>query len=183
VEEMVNHLVEFPLGLHCLIIYPDLVTLREFYTCYIEKQIEGKNCIVLLNPFYETESSAKTAFSDSHKAIDVHNYESTESLIINDSLKEYFEQSNPMNSKKKLLEHASRNGKDGLLVIADMGPYFFKMNYNKLLEYESSLPSSFGTSMSGLCVYNQLDFNRLTEEQRLELAEAHSLTLKLERHN
>jgi hypothetical protein len=87
-----------------------------------------------------------------------------------------------MNSKKKLLEHASRNGMDGLVVIADMGPYFFKVKYNKLVEYELSLPSSFGTSMSGLCIYHQLDFNRLSGEQRLELAEAHSLTLGLERH-
>jgi hypothetical protein len=180
---MVKQLSEFPQGLHCLMIYPDIITLREFYTCYIKKQIEEKNRIVLFNPFYETVSSVRRAFSDSHKAIDAKQYESTESFIINDSLKEYFEQSNPMNSKKKVLEHATRNGKDGLVVIADMGPYFFKQNHDKLLEYELSLPTSFGTSMSGLCVYHQLDFNRLSEEQRLELAEAHSLTLKLERHN
>ena len=60
-------------------------------------------------------------------------YESTESLIINDSLNEYFGQKNPMDSKKKLLEQANRKGKDGLLIIADMGPYFFKMNLDKLL--------------------------------------------------
>ena len=100
---MVNYLAEYPLGLHCLIIYPDLVTFREFYTCYIQKQIEGKNRVVLLNPFYETVSSSRKAFSGSHKAIDAHKYESTESLIIIDSLKEYFEQSNPMNSKKSYL--------------------------------------------------------------------------------
>jgi hypothetical protein len=182
VEDMVKQLSEFPHGLHCSMIYPDLITLREFYTSYIKKQIEEKNRIVLLNPFYETVSSVRRAFSDSHKAIDANQYESTESLIINDSLKEYFEQSNPMNSKKKLLEHASRNGKDGLVVIADMGPYLFKQNHDKLLEYESSLPSSFGTSMSGLCIYHQLDYNRLSEEQKRELAHAHSLTLKLERH-
>ncbi|CAN5875404.1 hypothetical protein BH23THE1_BH23THE1_20490 [soil metagenome] len=183
VEDMVKQLSEFPQGMHCLMIYPDLITLREFYTSYIKKQIEEKNRVVLLNPFYETVSSVRRAFSDSHKAIDPKQYESTESFIINDSLKEYFEQSNPMNSKKKLLEHATRNGKDGLVVIADLGPYFFKMNHDKLLEYESSLPSSFGTSMSGLCIYHQLDFNRLSKEQKRELAGAHSLTLKLERHN
>ena len=179
---MVNELLESPHGLHCLIIYPDLITLREFYTGYIQKQIEEKNRVILFNPFYETVASVRRAFSDSHKAIDVNKYESTESLIINDSLNEYFGQSDPMDSKKKLLEHANRKGKDGLLVIADMGPYFFKMNLDKLLEFELSLPSSFDTSLSGLCIYHQLDFNRLSEEQRRELTENHSLTLKLERH-
>jgi hypothetical protein len=182
VEDMVKQLSEFPQGLHCLMIYPDIITLREFYTCYIKKQIEEKNRIVLFNPFYETVSSIRRAFSDSHKAIDANQYERTESFIINDSLKEYFGQSNPMDSKKKLIELANRKGKDGLSVIADMGPYFFKMEYDELLEYELSLPTSFGKSMSGLCIYHHNDFNRLSEEQRQHLVEYHSIALKLESH-
>jgi hypothetical protein len=182
VEDMVNHLSDLPHGLHCLIIYPDLMTLREFYTCYIRKQIEEKKKVVLFNPFYETDSSVRRAFSDSHKVIDVNKYEKTESLIINDSLKEYFGQSNPMDSKQKLIELANRKGKDGLSVIADMGPYFFKMEYDELLEYELSLPTSFGKSMSGLCIYHHNDFNRLSEEQRQHLVEYHSIALKLESH-
>lgn len=59
--------------------------------------------MVLFNPFYETVASVRRAFSDSHKAIDANKYESTESLIINDSSKEYFGQSNPMDSKKNYL--------------------------------------------------------------------------------
>ncbi len=179
---MVKQLSEVPHGLHGLIIYPDLITFRGLYTCFIQKQIEEKNRVVLFNPFYETVASVRRAFSDSHKAIDVTKYESTESLIINDSLKEYFGQSNPLDSKIKLLEHANRKGKDGLFVIADLGPYFFKMIFNKLVEFELSLPSNFGTSLSGLCIYHQRDFNRLSEEQRRKLLEIHSLTLKLERH-
>lgn len=179
---MVNRLSESAHGLHCLIIYPDLITLREFYTYYIQKQIEEKNNAVLINPFYETVTSVRRTLSESHMSIDVNKYENTETLVINDSLKEYFGETDPMDSKKKLLELAKRMGKDGLSIIADMGPYFFKMNHDKLMEYELSLPSSFGTSLTGLCIYHQKDFTRLSDGQRQELAKNHSMILRLEKH-
>ena len=138
--------------------------------------------MVLFNPFYETVTTVRRAFCDSHKAIDVNDYENTESLIINDSLKEYFEQSDPMDSKKKLVELSKRKGKDGLSVLADMGPYFFKMNYENLLQYELSLPSSLGPSLTGICIYHKDDFNRLSEEQRQQLVKNHSMRFVLGRH-
>ena len=182
VEDMVNRLSNTTHGLHCLIIYSDLVTLREFYTCYIKAQIENKNKMVLFNPFYETISSVRRSFSNSHKAIDVNKYENTETLIINDSLNEYFGGTNSFNSKIKLLEFANRSGKEGLSVIADMGSYFFKMDYDKLVDYELSLPLYFDMPLTGLCLYHKKDFSRLSEEQRQMLVSNHAMTLKLESH-
>lgn len=73
-----------------MIIYDDLLTLREFYSYYIKIQIEEKREIVLINPFYETTDSVRETLSSGHKAIDVKKYEGKEKkLVISDSLKKY----------------------------------------------------------------------------------------------
>ncbi|WP_415309872.1 hypothetical protein [Candidatus Nitrosocosmicus sp. FF01] len=73
-----------------MIIYDDLLTLREFYSYYIKIQIEEKKEIVLINPFYETTDSVRETLSSGHKAIDVTKYEGKEKkLVISDSLKKY----------------------------------------------------------------------------------------------
>lgn len=50
-------------GLHWMLIYPNLQTFREFYTRYIQKQIDIKNEIILFNPFYETVRSVRQNLS------------------------------------------------------------------------------------------------------------------------
>ncbi|HEU5120399.1 MAG TPA: hypothetical protein VFT71_05385 [Candidatus Nitrosocosmicus sp.] len=73
-----------------MIIYDDLLTLREFYSYYIKIQIERRNEIVLINPFYETTDSVRETLSSGYKAIDVKKYEEKEKkLVISDSLKKY----------------------------------------------------------------------------------------------
>ena len=49
IEDAVNKISESKYGLHCLLIYPNLPTFRNFYTRYIKRQIDYKNEIVLLN--------------------------------------------------------------------------------------------------------------------------------------
>ena len=46
VNDAVHHMIQAEYGAHYMIIYPDLVTLRELYSNYIHKQIkENKgNC-------------------------------------------------------------------------------------------------------------------------------------------
>ena len=50
-------------GLHCLLIYRDLITLREFYSNYIQKQINDNEMIQIM-PFYETENSVREMLSN-----------------------------------------------------------------------------------------------------------------------
>ena len=50
-------------GLHCLLIYRDLTTLREFYSNYIQKQINDNEMIQIM-PFYETENSVREILSN-----------------------------------------------------------------------------------------------------------------------
>ena len=41
------------MGIHYLILYKDLATLRKFYSNYTKEQIEENNEFVLINTFYE----------------------------------------------------------------------------------------------------------------------------------
>ena len=74
-----------------MIIYPNLITLRELYSNYIHISIEDKNEIVLINPFYETVDSVRQVLSQSKHRDgtvdqDLSNYEKEKALIIADSM-------------------------------------------------------------------------------------------------
>jgi hypothetical protein len=71
-------------GLHCLLIYRDLDTLREFYSNYIQKQINDNELIQIM-PFYETENSVREILSKNWEGnLDMVKQED-KSLIIVDS--------------------------------------------------------------------------------------------------
>ena len=57
-------------GLHCLLIYRDLTTLREFYSNYVQKQINDNEMIQIM-PFYETENAVREILSKNWTA-DLH---------------------------------------------------------------------------------------------------------------
>lgn len=208
-----------------MIIYDDLMTLREFYSYYIQIQIEEKNEMVLINPFYETTDSVRATLSSGHKAIDVKRYEEKEKkLVISDSLKKYLgqkeetgaiadveeggeevadqidesEQNNSLNKKttnkakgetnhwwadnREMIECADKIGNVGLSILADAGAFHFMRKTTELLEYECSLPKQFDLNLKAFCLYHQKDFDRLSKEQKLELANHHSRVIKIEAH-
>jgi hypothetical protein len=99
---LANQISESSLGLHSLIIYPDLTTLREFYSYYIQKQIKEKNELVFVSPFYETTDSVRHNLSKGYKTIDVNKYERQEKkLVIMDSLDKYLGQKEKDKEKDK----------------------------------------------------------------------------------
>jgi hypothetical protein len=85
-------------GTHCLMVYPDLMTLRGIYSHYTKIQLEDNNEIVLILPYYETTDMVRLALSGQDNSnnlfgfsgINVSKYEKDGSLIIMDSLKGYF---------------------------------------------------------------------------------------------
>ena len=102
VEHLANQLSESSLGLHSLIIYPDLTTLSVFYSYYIQKQIKEKNELVFVSPFYETTDSIRHNLSNGYKTIDVDKYERQEKkLLIMDSLDKYLGQKDKDKGKEK----------------------------------------------------------------------------------
>ncbi len=73
-------------GIHSLVVYEDLVRLREFYFQYVRKGIEERNEVIQLAPFYETEDSVRKVLSEGPMPIDIEKWEKAEkSLIILDS--------------------------------------------------------------------------------------------------
>lgn len=51
--------------------YPDLTTLREFYSHYIQRQVEVRNEAVKMASFYETLDSVRRTLSGVHGSMDV----------------------------------------------------------------------------------------------------------------
>lgn len=178
VNEAVNQIIQAEYCSHYLIVYPDLTTLREMYSQYIQRQIKNNNEIILINPFYETIDSVRQNLSKS--GINVSKYEKEKELVIIDSLKEYFGSQPDMLFKRSLVEYAKQNGKNGLSIIGDIGAYTHRSKHNELVDYELSLPTKFDFDMKGFCLYHQKEFNKFSDKQKQQLIEHHGKAVKIE---
>lgn len=179
-EDAVNQILNTDYGVHYLIVYPNLDTFRDFYSLCIKQQIEEKNDIVLINPFYETTDSVRKTLSDGKADLDISKYEREQSLVIIDSLKQYFGKRNDIIFKRNIAKHAKEKGKNGLFILGDVGAYPFKGRHNDLVDYELSLPTTYeNIAMKGFCLYHEKDFGRFSEEQRQKLIEHHGMDIKI----
>jgi hypothetical protein len=179
-------------GMHCLVVYPDLATLREFYSHYIQKQIEERNEAVQVYPFYETEDSVRQTLSEGHNPIDVKRLERKEgALAIVDSLMKHFGGGDgdgghvrfDMDTCKRLVDDAKTMGKSGYSILVDAGAFAYKGRTQDLMEYEMLQPSLYeDVDMKGICLYHQQDFNRLASEQKKKLAEHHGMAMRVVSH-
>ena len=203
VNETLDAIKESETGTHGLLVYPDITTLRAIYSHFTKIQLEDKNEIVLILPYYETTDVVRLVLSGSnvygnditnntveYSGIDVSRYEKEGSLVIVDSLKGYFgseagQENNTSNKNMDfmtflnvLLRHAERRGKDGVTVLADMGSFYLN-NHNsskELMRYEMSLPEKYyGKNLKGYCLYHQKDFERrFGREEQAQLLDCHS---------
>ena len=179
-NDALYHMNEAKYGAHYIIIYPNLDTMRQLYASYINKQLQENNEIVLVNPFYETTASIRQLLSQRNPDLDVSKYEKEKSLIIIDSLEEYFgKPSDGMPFKRSLAKHAKKIGKNGLSILGDIGAYPYKSRSKDLVDYESSLPVKFDLPMKGFCLYHQKDFDIFSHEQKQKLKEHHGKVLNI----
>jgi hypothetical protein len=178
VNDALEQINQAEYGAHYMIIYPDLVTLREIYSNYVLKQLEDNNETVLINPFYETVDSVRQVLSRQDHGLDISKYEKEESLIIADALEEYLGDQHLVYLKKGLANYA-KMGKEGFLVLADLGAYSHKSMHRELVDYELSLPTKYEVQMKGFCLYHQKDFDNLSEEQQQKLVRHHGKALKI----
>jgi hypothetical protein len=181
VNEAVNQIIQAEYRSHYLVIYPDLTTLREMYSQYVQRQIKSNNNeIILINPFYETTDSVRQILSKC--SVNVSKYEKDKGLVIIDSLKEYFDSQPDMTFKRNLVNYAKQNGKKGLSIIGDIGgAYTHKSKHDELVDYELSLPTKFDVDMKAFCLYHQKDFVKFSDKQKQQLIKHHSNALKIER--
>ena len=166
-------------GAHHLIVYQNQRVLRELYRKYVKTQLEQKNKTVLILPHYETtDSLRKILLDDSFPTADdsdmMKKYK--DSLIVMDSLKAHFDIGDHMAYVNNLVDSTE----NGVLVIADAGPFFHLNRTDKLMEHELSMPSQFDVNLKRFCVFHKQDFNVLAEEQQQKLVNHHGQTLMVE---
>ena len=182
-NDVLKQLRQAEFGAHYIIIYHDMMTLRRIYSGYIKAQLEDKNEIVLILPYYETTEMVRSILSGENdnsigsSIIDVRKYEKEGSLMIIDSAKAYFgSDTDLMSFIGKLSKQAQNSGKSGVSVIADLASFYFHNGIDKLIEYEMSLPTKYDNDMKlkGFCFYHQEDFDkRLSKQQKQKLLEHH----------
>jgi hypothetical protein len=174
-------------GVHYLVVYPDMITLRRIYSYYTKMQLEDNNEIVLIIPYYETTEMVRSVLSGENNKnnqsniIDVRKYEKQGSLMIIDSVKAYFRSDiDLMSFLARLAKQPQFSGKKEISVIADLASFYYNNQSDKLIEYEMSLPTKYDDNMKlkGFCFYHQEDFDRrLTEQQKQMLLEHHGKNL------
>ena len=192
-NDVLKQLRQAEFGAHYIIVYPDMMTLRQIYSRYIKAQIEDHNEIILMLPYYETTEMVRSILSgesnnnnnnnNGGSIIDVRKYEKEGSLVIIDSVKAYFGSDiDLMAFVEKLAKKAQSSGKSGVSVIADLASFYYYNQVDKLIDHEMSLPTKYDDQMKlkGFCLYHQEDFNkRLSKEQKQQLLEHHSKNIML----
>jgi hypothetical protein len=186
-NDVLKQLRQAEFGAHYIIVYYDMMTLRQIYSGYIKAQLEDNNEIVLILPYYETTEMVRSILSGENdnsiegNIIDVRKYEKEGSLMIIDSVKAYFNSDTDLMSLvEKLAKQAQNSGKSGVSVIAELASFYFPNGIDKLIEYEMSLPTSYddNINLKGFCFYHQEDFDkRLSKEQKQKLLEHHGKNL------
>jgi hypothetical protein len=187
-NDVLKQLRQAEYGAHYIIVYHDMMTLRQIYTGYIKTQLEYNNELVLILPYYETTETVRSVLSENHNSnegniIDVRKYEKEGSLMIIDSAEAYFSSDTDlMLYFARLAKQAQTSGRNGISVIADLASFYYFNRINKLIEYEMSLPTRYDDKMKlkGFCFYHQEDFDRrLSKEEKQKLVEHHDKALRV----
>ncbi|HEX2068135.1 MAG TPA: hypothetical protein VHF08_05500 [Nitrososphaeraceae archaeon] len=176
-------------GVHYLVVYPNINTLRRIYSYYAKMLLEDNNGIVLIIPYYETTEMVRSVLSGENNnnnqsnIIDVRKYEKQGSLVIIDSVKAYFRSDiDLMSFLARLAKQPQFSGRNGISVIADLASFYYFNRIDKLIEYEMSLPTKYDDKMKlkGFCFYHQEDFDRrFSKEEKQKLVEHHDKALRV----
>lgn len=152
--------------------------LRELYAHYTKIQLEKNNEIVVLIPYYETCDMVRRTLTENGGNIDIQKYEKEDegSLIIIDSVKAYFglgTKTDLNNFIQNQVERAEKIGKNGVSVVTDVDSFHLFEIVDKLVEYELALPSTYDIRLKRFCVYDQNNFDKITEHQKQKLISHH----------
>jgi hypothetical protein len=201
IDDAANMISKEGYGIHYIIVYPDLETLKKFYYFYLQNQMAPKSKgITLIAPFYETTDSVRQSLADDADAeIGVSHSENTDkTLLLVDAYHHYFGrgvdlQEQPARVEKKggggkeglsiseenLIEDARRRGFEGFSVLLDAGPYPFAGRHRELVDYELLLPTKFSLKIKRICLYHKKDFDTFRSDQKQKLIEHHGMAIEL----
>ena len=172
-ESIIQLLCECQYGEHDIVIYPDLDSFREIYAHLTKARINSYNDRVILLPHYETAKSVEQALME----LEVRPKEeiSKGSLEIIDSYHAFFDpEQSFLQVVSATLNDATRAGKSGAVIIADMGSFYHRQAVESLIVHECRIPSRQpGNRSTIFCCYNHRDFEKLTKSQEEKLCENH----------
>ena len=71
-------------------------------------------------------------------------------------------------------KRAEKIGKNGVSLVTDVDSFHLFEIVDKLIEYELALPSKYDVRLKRFCVYDQNNFDKLTEHQKQKLLTHHT---------
>lgn len=160
---------------HNILIYPDLPSFRQIYS-ECTKQALDNNEIVFLATTYDSFDRIEDALRS--KQISVEYEKKNGNLIIVDAFRAYqIDMNGAMNFAKDLIKRATKDGKEGVFNLSDMGSFFLSERIDRLIEYEQNVPKKMDFKFKAICSYHRDNFGMLTEEQQRALLLSHNTVI------
>ena len=176
-NDVILKLIKFPLAYHCLILYPNIETIRKIYAEYIHLMIVENNVAILVLPYYDTTDKVRQELM--MNGLDVRKFERRNSLTLIDFTKvvdnPYLGMPAAFGLKEFINKIQAYNKNKNLIVIADMSLYNHSKNIDGLLKYERLSDDGYGNqNWRQLCLYHKLDFHLMfTDEQKQKIFDYH----------
>ncbi len=155
-DPSINELLEVKFSEHNILIYDDILSFDWAYSKYCKHQLTIANRLVLFLIFNEDEETVLQNLSD--EGIDVERRISDGSLLIEDSVLEFFGSRTDMLEYLLILQdYAIDIGKSGLTVILDVAGLCLLGSEGDLFEFEPSIGKrshKYLAKASLLCCYH-----------------------------
>jgi hypothetical protein len=200
-RETLNSLFETQPGMHIILVYPHVNSLKQIYAHYIQRQLANSEIVLILS-YYETVERIKKYLqyfeNDGGEMINVDKYLSEGSLLIVNSRETFFNRRDKMQIDrttkdesenrsivsliKTLKYHSEKLGRDKMTMLVDFGCFFNVIKgIEDLLKYERSIPQVFkNLKLKQVCLYHQQDFEtRFSTAEKIELLDRHGRTVLL----
>jgi MEDS: MEthanogen/methylotroph, DcmR Sensory domain len=160
---------------HNILIYPDLPSFRQIYS-ECTKQALDNNEIVFLATTYDSFDRIEDALRS--KQISVEDEKKNGNLVIVDAFRAYqIDANGAMNFAKDLINRATKDGKEGVFNLSDMGSFFLSERIDRLIEYEQNVPKKMDLKFKAICSYHRDNFGMLSEEQQRALLLGHNTVI------
>jgi hypothetical protein len=160
---------------HNILIYPDLPSFRQIYS-ECTKQALDNNETVFLATTYDSFDRIEDALRS--KQISVEDEKKNGNLIIVDAFRAYqIDINGAMNFAKNLIKRATKDVKEGVFNLSDMGSFFLSERIDRLIEYEQNVPKKMDFKFKAICSYHRDNFGMLTEEQQRALLLGHNTVI------
>lgn len=196
VQNIMKALLDMPTGMHTILVYPDLMTIREMYTKYVSMNGNKKTEMFVILPFYETVDHVMINLLNQKDSLSKYNEITHNGSVVvrdchdilngdfnmhrNSSTKGDTEVSKLAHFLNDTLLHAQELGKKVVTIWIDTGAFYFNQRgYETLLNYEQQIAAAFkNTAIKQVCLYHQKDFElRLAGSQEKQILDAHDKRL------